>query len=273
MKMSNSSKFLVKLALAGLGYGLLAYAASRTLEFVQATMPPEKQWMGYLFLLATGIGAIIWLNVYLHDAKGAKQRGLAFGLAVVDLLMEFTLVYADTMRESSENGLLTMTNEDLKLFILVSVGAVGLNAIGWFFYKLFDPDKEQERKAADLADDIEEEAMKSLSTPAMRQSMINNHLPTIQAAVMARVTENIAARFTGIPANNTIFDPNARTYEQTAPAANLPEPIPHPIEEMSQAEAIKQARAAGMRIRSDYEQPQPKDEANSPQPPFPYSPE
>lgn len=224
MKLPRSTQFLVKLALSILGYGLLGYAASRTLDFVQATMPADKQWQGYLFLLATGLGALIWLHVYLGDAEGAKQRGLAFGLAVADLLMEFTLVYADTMRVSSENGLLTMTGDDLRLFILASVGAVGLNAVGWFFYKLFDPDKEQERKAADFADDIEEEAMKFLSTPEARKQMIEQHAPNIQAAIMARVTENVAARFTqAIPADPQMpIIPASRKFEQAIPRPTEP---------------------------------------------------
>jgi hypothetical protein len=224
MKLAHDKKFLIRLALGALGYGLLAYAASRTLEFVQATMPANKQWMGYLFLLATGVGALIWHGVYLNDAKGPKQRGLSFGLAIADLLMEFVLVYADTMRESSANGLLTMTQEDLRLFILASVGAVALNAAGWFFYKLFDPDKEQEQKAADFADDIEAEAMKILSTPEARKQMIQSHAPQIQSAIMARVTENVAARFTAIPADPTmpILAQDKRLYEQSVST------IPHP---------------------------------------------
>lgn len=219
MKVSRSTVFLVKLGLSILGYGLLAYAASRTLEFVQATMPADKQWMGYLYLLATGIGALIWLHVFLHDAKGSKRRGLSMGIAIVDLLMEFTLVYADTMRESSKQGLLTMSADDLRLFILASVLAVGLNAFAWFFYTLWDPDKEQERKAADLVDEIEEEAMKSLSTPEARQNMIAAHAPHIQAVIMNRVAENVAARFTGIPADPRmpIIPADRRNYEQAIP--------------------------------------------------------
>ena len=229
MKVSRSTMFLVKLALGILGYGLLAYAASRTLEFVQATMPSDKQWMGYLYLLATGIGALIWLHVYLNDAKGAKQRGLSMGIAIIDLLAEFALVYADTMREASKQGMLTMTSEDLEIFILASVLAVALNAFAWFFYTLCNPEKEQERKAADLADEIEDEAMKILSTPAARKKMIQDHAPTIETAIMARVTESIAMRFTGIPADPRMPIIPAQGYEQNiamptldAIAAELP---------------------------------------------------
>lgn len=249
MKLAPDKRFLVKLALGALGYGLLAYAASRTLEFVQATMPPDKQWMGYLFLLATGIGALIWQFVYLQDAKGSKQRGLSFGLAVVDLLMEFVLVYADTMRESSANGLLTMSAEDLRLFILASVGAVGLNAIGWFFYKLWDPEKEQERQAADFADEIENEALKHLSTPEIRQQMIREHSPFIQSAIMGRVAENVSTRFTkaiplqqsSIPANpNMPIVPLGAPYEiENASSAPTAASTPPAAESRSQSSTAK----------------------------------
>lgn len=236
---SQSNKFLVRLALTILGYGLLAYAASRTLEFVSQTMPPDKQWMGYLYLLATGIGAIIWANTYLHDAKGAKRRGTAFIMAVIDLLAEFLLVYADTMRESSKNGLLVMAPEELRLFILASVLIVGLNALAWFFYKLWDPDKEQQRIAEDLADEIETETLKMLSAPEARRRMIADHAPQVQTAIMKRVTENITARFTeAIPAEGTVFQRNQQTVETPA--------LPHPTQDDAKARAKAEAKALGM---------------------------
>ena len=67
---------------------LLVYAASRTLDFVQSTLAADKQILGYLYLLATGIGAVIWLYVYLTYAEGSKQRGIAFIMGIADLIGE-----------------------------------------------------------------------------------------------------------------------------------------------------------------------------------------
>jgi hypothetical protein len=195
---NQANNFLVKLLLYALGYGLLAYAASRTLDFIQSTMPPDKQWWGYLFLLATGGGAVIWSQVFMKHAHGAKRRGISFGMAIVDLLGEFAMVYADTMTTSADAGMIQQLNpEFLRTFILASVGIIGLNILAFFFYELWDPEKEQERRAQDIGDGIEAEAMKMLGSPELQREMIARHSPEIQAAIMAKVAMVIAERFTG----------------------------------------------------------------------------
>lgn len=190
--MNKRNKFLTKLALGGLGIGLLVFAASRTLEFVQATMPADKQYMGYLFLLATGIGALIWLAVFLNDADGFKQRALAFAMGLIDLGGEFVLVYADTMRTSSNNGLVKLAEGALQTFILASVAAIGLNALAWYLYKLWDPKAERESQARDLVDDVTEAAMKQLNTPEAKAQMIADYAPVLQAAVMSEVAMTVS---------------------------------------------------------------------------------
>lgn len=190
--MNKRNKFLTKLALGGLGIGLLLFAASRTLEFVQATMPADKQYMGYLFLLATGIGALIWLAVFLNEADGFKQRALAFAMGLIDLGGEFVLVYADTIRTSSQNGLMHMAEGELQTFILASVGAIALNALAWYLFKLWDPKAERDSQARDLVDDVTEAAMKQMNTPEAKAQMIAEYAPVLQAAVMNEVAMTIS---------------------------------------------------------------------------------
>ena len=125
--MNKRTKFIAQVGFYGLALGLMAYAAMRTLDFVQGTMPLEKQFWGYLFLLSTGVGAIIWLMVYLWLAEGAKQRGLAFMMGIIDLLGEMFMVYADTVRVSADNGQLTMSQTDLQTFIMGSVAVIAVD--------------------------------------------------------------------------------------------------------------------------------------------------
>jgi hypothetical protein len=189
--MNKRSKFIAQLAFYGLALGLFAYAASRTLEFVQNTMPADKAYLGYLYLLATGVGALIWPFVGLSYAEGAKQRGIAFVMGILDLVAELTLVYADTVRVSAENQMLTMSQNELQTFIFASVLAVGLNIAAAYFFKLFDPAAETLSKARDLVDEVNDAAMKQLNTPSERQKMINELSPILRGSVLAEVTDQV----------------------------------------------------------------------------------
>lgn len=211
---NKRSQFLSKLALSVLGIGLLTYAASRTLEFVQATMPADKQFLGYLFLLATGIGALIWLAVFLNVAEGAKQRALSFVMGLIDLAGEGVLVYADTMRTSSENGLLQFSQSELRLFILASVGMIALNALAWYMFKLWDPKAERESAARDLVDEVTEAALKQLNTPDAKKAMIAELAPGLQSAILSEVTMTIQ-NMANQHISSRVID--ARSYSATAP--------------------------------------------------------
>lgn len=212
---NKRNQFLTKLALSGLGLGLMAYAASRTLEFVQSTMPADKQYMGYLFLLATGIGSLIWLAVFLNHAEGFKQRGLSFAMGLIDLGAEGVLVYADTVRASSENGLLTLSQGEMETFILASVGAIVLNALAWYMFKLWDPTAERSSQARDLVDEVTEAAIKKLNSPESKAHMIAELAPTLQGAIMAEVTAAIQQMASQHMSSNVI---EARAYSLTTPA-------------------------------------------------------
>lgn len=216
---NKRSQFLTKLALSALGIGLLVYAASRTLEFVQSTMPADKQYLGYLFLLATGIGALIWLATFLNIAEGFKQRALSFAMGLIDLGGEGVLVYADTMRTSSENGLLQFSQDELRLFVLASVGMIALNAFAWYMFKLWDPKAERESAARDLVDDVTEAALKQLNTPDSKKAMIAELAPALQQAILSEVTMTIQGMANQHLSSNVI---DARAYSVTAPAPQLP---------------------------------------------------
>ena len=190
--MSRKTTNLVTWFFEALGLGLLLYAASRTLNFVQMTMPADKQIMGYLYLLSTGIGSLIWAQTYLKKAKGSTQRAISFGMGILDLIGEFVLVYADTAYVSTQTGKMTMTETELSTFILASVALMAINAIAYFAFKLADPDAAAEQKAQDLVDEITDAAHKQMNTPEERTKMISEYAPQIRSAVMAQVSANIA---------------------------------------------------------------------------------
>lgn len=190
--MSNKNKFLASVGFYVLVGGLLFYAASRTLHFVQNVMA-ESIW-GYLFLLSTGGGALIWLFVYLSLAQGAKQRAVSFAMGLLDLLGELALVYADTIFVGNQAGVVTMTQDEMKTFVIVSVAIVGLNIFAGYMFKLWDLKAEQDQQAQDLVDHVTSETIKQLNTPEAKQQMASELAPVLGASIKARVTAEVFER-------------------------------------------------------------------------------
>jgi len=190
--MSNKNKTIAWGGFYLLIGGLLFYAASRTLHFVQNLMA-ESFW-GYLFLLATGAGSLIWLYVYLVLAQGAKQRAISFVMGLLDLIGELVLVYADVFYVGDKAGLVNMTADELRNFILVSVAIVGVNIIAGYLFKLFDLKAEQDQQAQDLVDYVTDATMKQMNTPEAKSQMVNELMPVMQEAIKARVSAEIFDR-------------------------------------------------------------------------------
>jgi len=190
--MSNKNKVMASGAFYLLVGALLFYAASRTLHFVQNVMA-ESIW-GYLFLFSTGGGALIWLYVYLSLAQGAKQRAISFVMGLLDLGGELALVYADTMYVGNQAGLVAMSDDETKIFVIVSVAIVGVNILAGYLFKLFDLKAEQEQQAQDLVDHVTDATMKQMNTPEAKAQMVNDLMPVMQDAIRARVSAEIFDR-------------------------------------------------------------------------------
>ncbi len=190
--MSNKNRFIAKGAFYLLVGVLLLYAASRTLHFVQLVM--DNSTWGYLFLFSTGVGAIIWLYVYLSYAEGAKQRAIAFVMGLVDIIGELVLVFADTVYVGDKAGLVKMTETEMNTFIIVSVVVVGVNIFAGYLFKLWDLNVEQEQHAQDLVDHVTEATMKHLNTPEAKQQLVHDLLPVLRNSIAMRVQAEVFSR-------------------------------------------------------------------------------
>lgn len=130
-------KFVAIVAFFVIGGGLLAYAASRSLDFVQSTLPAKDQVLGYFALLATSGGMIGWLLVFLFRAEGIIQRGTALLMVLIDFAGEATLFTMDTLYRSGENGLVgKMTPEEIRTVILAMSALIALNIFATIVFEL-----------------------------------------------------------------------------------------------------------------------------------------
>ena len=130
-------KFVALVAFLVIGGGLLVYAASRSLDFVQTTLPANDQVLGYFALLATSGGMIGWLLVFLYRADGIIQRGTALLMVLIDFLGEAALFTMDTLYRSGENGLVgQMTQDEIRMVILGMSALIAINIFATIVFEL-----------------------------------------------------------------------------------------------------------------------------------------
>jgi len=130
-------KFVATVAFLVIGGGLLLYAASRSLDFVQTTLPANDQALGYFALLATSGGMIGWLLVFLYRADGIIQRGTALLMVLLDFLGEAALFTMDTLYRSGENGLVSqMTQSEIRMVILGMSALIAINIFATIVFEL-----------------------------------------------------------------------------------------------------------------------------------------
>lgn len=140
---------------------LLVYAATRSLAFVQSTLPPSQQLIGFLALAATSGGMIAWLLVFLHKAEGLPQKITAALMVAVDALGEFTLFTFDTLLESGKNGMTAiLTPDEIRAVVLGMSALIAINILATVAFEIFDPENMRRMRESFVKDRLESEALK-----------------------------------------------------------------------------------------------------------------
>ncbi|HEY3310637.1 MAG TPA: hypothetical protein VGK00_03255 [Anaerolineales bacterium] len=140
---------------------LMIYAASRSLDFITQTLPPEQQLIGYLALAATGGGMIAWLLVFIYKAEGLGQKIIGGLMVGVDLLGEFILFTMDSLYRSGQKGMITsLAPEEIRAVILGMSGLIALNIIATVAFHLVDGENIRNMRESFVRDRLENEALK-----------------------------------------------------------------------------------------------------------------
>jgi len=144
-----------------MGISLLGYTASRTLNFIRMTLPPDQHDTAYLALVAFDGGLLLWTAFYLHGAKGPWQRGIAALMIVVSLVGVLIGFGADTLYTATGFGLAKMTAGDAQSAIWGMVIIIGLNVAAVTVTHMTHPDA--------LRNQAEEEAHDRITMATLEQ--------------------------------------------------------------------------------------------------------
>jgi hypothetical protein len=145
--------------LAGL---LLIYSATRSLDFISLTLPPDKQILAWFGLAALDGGLIAWTLAYLHGSKG-WQRPIAFGMVIVDLIGAIAMFTLDTLYNASANGLvISLKPEDIRWAVIGLSAIIGLNIAATVACHLMAPEALRAQAEEEADDKIETATLKRI---------------------------------------------------------------------------------------------------------------
>jgi hypothetical protein len=208
-----------------LGAALMAYSASRSLDFVMLTLPPDKQILAYFTIAALDGGIIVWLLSYLHAARGGWQRAISLMMVVVDTLGAVVLFTFDALYRAGERGVIAgLSPEEIRTVILAMSGIIAINIVAGIFYHLTDPERMKRQAEEEAFARIEEAALEQIARSA--EQLASQLAPTLAAQWM----EETRAKYLSSKSNNLL--PSGLMISrvgipETQPRVRVPEmPLP-----------------------------------------------
>jgi len=161
------TKSIGTIAFYVLTLGLFVYAASRSLDFIQSTLPANQKIIGFLGLLATEGGAVIWLIVFLKEASGTPQKAISVLTAILDMFGSIGMFTMDTLYRSGQTGVIaSLSADDIRNVILVLSGLIGLNLISAFAFHVVNPENMRKMREDSAHDAVTASLLKQIEDEA-----------------------------------------------------------------------------------------------------------
>lgn len=150
-----------------LGGALLVYSATRSLDFIELTLPEDRKILAYFGLAALDGGLVAWLLSYLYGSRGGWQRAVSILMVGVDAVGAISMFTLDTLYNTGKAGLTkAMTPEELTNAVLALSAIIALNIVATIAHHLTDPDKLKEQAEEEAFSKVEEATLKQISRNA-----------------------------------------------------------------------------------------------------------
>jgi hypothetical protein len=150
-----------------LGVTLLVYSATRSLDFIELTLPEDRKILAYFGLAALDGGLVAWVLSYLYGSRGGWQRAISMLMVCVDAVGAVAMFTLDTLYNTGKAGLtVAMTASEIKNAVLALSGIIALNIIATIAHHLTDPDKLREQAEEEAFAKVEDATLKQISKNA-----------------------------------------------------------------------------------------------------------
>jgi hypothetical protein len=150
-----------------LGAVLLFYSATRSLDFIELTLPDERKILAYFGLAALDGGLIAWVLAYLYGSHGGWQRAISIIMVIVDLGGAIAMFTLDTLYNTGQAGMTeAFTPSEMQTAVLVLSGIIGLNIAATVAHHMTDPEKLREQAEEEAFSKVEDATLKQISKNA-----------------------------------------------------------------------------------------------------------
>jgi len=210
-----------------LGGALLVYSATRSLDFIELTLPADRKILAYFGLAALDGGLVAWLLSYLNGSRGAWQRAISILMVIVDTLGAIAMFTFDTLYNTGKNGMTeAMTPEAMTNAVLALSGIIALNIIATIAHHITDPDKLREQAEEEAFAKVEDATLKQISKNA---DSLAAQLAPVMAADWQTQTQAKYLSYVGTGTRPTI-DATARDVTPALPILAQPKPQVQPLD-------------------------------------------
>jgi hypothetical protein len=150
-----------------LGFALLVYSATRSLDFIGLTLPADRQILAYFGLAALDGGVIAWLLAYLYGSRGGWQRAISILMLIIDVAGAIAMFTLDTLYNAGKAGMTkALTPDELQIAVIALSGIIGLNIVATIAHHATDPDKLREQAEEEAFSKVEDATLKQISKNA-----------------------------------------------------------------------------------------------------------
>lgn len=155
------------LLVTALGGLLLVYSATRSLDFIELTLPEDRKILAYFGLAALDGGLVAWLLSYMNGSRGAWQRAISILMVIVDTGGAIAMFTFDTLYNTGKNGMTAaMTPEEMTNAVLALSGIIALNIVATIAHHITEPDKLREQAEEEAFAKVEDATLKQISKNA-----------------------------------------------------------------------------------------------------------
>lgn len=197
-----------------LGFILLVYSATRSLDFIRLTLPADRAILAYFGLAALDGGLVAWLLSYLYGSRG-WQRVIAFVMILVDLVGAVAMFTLDTLYNTGKAGMTTaLTADELETAVLALSAVIALNIAAAVAHHMTDPDQLKAQAEEEAFDKVETATLKQISKNA--DQLAAQLAPTMAADWMRNTQARYMAQL-GTGKIPTLLEGKAEDVTPTAP--------------------------------------------------------
>lgn len=208
--MNDVMKNVTKILFWILALAVILWTSSLTVSLASRLFPGDDITPYFVLALYDG-GALVWLLVFLKNAKGLPQRAVALLAFMLDVLGVMIASFSELFLGGQN---LTAIPEGLGEAVVWIVGiSTIINLVAIYGYHITNPDELLEIKLQTMEDNVQGEALRQVEAQVTEQAAL------LAESIKARMYVNVLSRLAlPVPEAHRTMTPNAGNVIDITPA-------------------------------------------------------